>query len=223
MNTSLIRRAALTGLAGALLAGGALPAGTAAAAGTVPTRTVLVVTHVPAVTGQPVFLRGAVKKTGTGAVPTGTVTFLDGTTAVTTVTLVAGSAVAKTSHGFTAGSHSLTARYSGDATYAASTSNRVVITVGKAKTQAKVTFTKAASAGMYNIVVAENAVHPGRGNPSGAVSVKVDGGTAHTITLNAQARGHITLALAKGTHHVVATYPGDANYTGNTGRLAFTI
>jgi len=70
--------------------------------------------------GAPVQLVAHV--TGTGApIPTGTVTFLDGTTTLGTAPLTSGKAtLIVTSLGF--GVHSLTASYSGDASYATATS-----------------------------------------------------------------------------------------------------
>jgi hypothetical protein len=59
---------------------------------------------------------------------TGTVTFYNGTTSIGTGTLSAGTATLATSF-ITAGTQSLTAVYSGDGTYATSTSSVLTITV----------------------------------------------------------------------------------------------
>ena len=63
--------------------------------------------------------------TGAGITPTGTVTFFDGATALGTSTIAYTwpfGYVAQLSPSLTAGSHSLTATYSGDSNYAGSTS-----------------------------------------------------------------------------------------------------
>lgn len=74
--------------------------------------------------------------TGTGAIPTGTVTFKDGGSAISTcgasgvVTLTSGAATCTVTYGSTAGSpHSITAPYSGNASYVAVASNTVSETV----------------------------------------------------------------------------------------------
>ena len=61
------------------------------------------------------------KTTGDSLVPTGTVTFKDGTTALATVTLSSGVAAYSTTT-LAVGSHSITAAYSGDVNFPASTS-----------------------------------------------------------------------------------------------------
>ena len=81
----------------------------------------------PAGTGQTVTLTAAV--TGAGATPTGTVTFYDGASVVGTGTLDATGHASFSTAGLALGTHSLTAVYAGDATYAASTSAAVVETV----------------------------------------------------------------------------------------------
>jgi hypothetical protein len=65
---------------------------------------------------------------GSSATPTGTVSFLDGATKLGTGTLTSGAATYATS-ALATGSHSITAQYSGDTNFAASTSSAVTITV----------------------------------------------------------------------------------------------
>jgi hypothetical protein len=65
----------------------------------------------PALVSDPITFTAAV--TSTAGTPTGTVTFLDGTTQLGTGTLTGGSATF-TSAGLSAGSHTITASYSGD-------------------------------------------------------------------------------------------------------------
>lgn len=65
---------------------------------------------------------------GTGATPTGSVTFFNGATSLQTVSLVNGSASFQTTS-LPGGTDSLSAQYSGDSTYAASTSQTVSETV----------------------------------------------------------------------------------------------
>ena len=80
----------------------------------------------PSATGQSVTFTATV--TSASGTPTGTVTFLDGTTSLGTGTLSTGHATLSTTT-LAAGSHSITASYQGDATFAASTSTVLTQTV----------------------------------------------------------------------------------------------
>lgn len=81
--------------------------------------------------GQSVTFTASIAPESGSGTPTGSATFLDGQTQIGTSPLSAGSSTF-TSIGLTAGTHSITATYSGDATYAGSTSAPVSITVGAA-------------------------------------------------------------------------------------------
>ncbi len=117
----------------------------------------------------------------------------------------------------------LNARYGGDATYASSTSLPVTLAVGKAASTSKIIVTKAAKPGFYNVVDVENAVAPGRGVPSGTVSIQVDQFAPQAFALSSTGRAHLTLALNPGSHVAKVTYGGDSNFTSNTGSLSFTV
>ena len=88
------------------------------------TTTALSSSQNPANTGQAVRFTATVS----GAAPTGTVTFLDGGTQIGSATLT-GSTASFTTASLTTGSHSITARYSGDTNNAASTSAVLLQTV----------------------------------------------------------------------------------------------
>lgn len=79
--------------------------------------------------GQSVTFSASIAPQSGPGTPTGSATFLDGQTQIGTSTITAGSS-SFTSAGLSAGTHSITATYSGDATYAGSTSALVSITVG---------------------------------------------------------------------------------------------
>lgn len=83
--------------------------------------------------GNPVMLTATVTPSSGPGTPTGTVTFYDGSTPLGTVTLSSGSASLSTST-LSVGTHSITATYSGDSTYQASTSNVVSVTVSSQPT-----------------------------------------------------------------------------------------
>lgn len=170
-------------------------------------------------------LRAAVKPVQAGAAPTGSVTFLDGATVIGTATLApdAGTQVARLTIGFRVGSHSLTARYGGDATYAASTSLPVTFAIGKAASTSKISQTKATKPGFYNVIAVEKAVAPGRGIPSGTVTVQLDQLAPQALALSSTGRAHLTLALNPGSHVAKVTYGGGRQFASNTGSLTFTV
>jgi hypothetical protein len=91
-----------------------------------PTTTTLVLSVNPSAAGQSVTFTATVG--GAGGPPTGAVTFFDSSTTLGTGTLSAGVASFTTSS-LAAGSHPITARYGGDATFAVSTSSPVIQSV----------------------------------------------------------------------------------------------
>ena len=93
----------------------------------VPSRTALTSNGTIAYTGAPVLVTASV--TGNlAAAPEGNVTFTDGANALTVVAISSGKGTFSTA-ALSAGTHSLQAAYSGDARYASSTSQPVLVTV----------------------------------------------------------------------------------------------
>ena len=91
--------------------------------GTTASTTTLTATPNPSTVGQSVTFTATV--TGSSGTPTGNVDFLDGATNIGNVTLDGTGAATLMTSTLTAGSHSVTADYNGDATYDVSTSNTV--------------------------------------------------------------------------------------------------
>jgi hypothetical protein len=103
-----------------------------------PTTTVLSATPTSSNPGQAVTLTAKVTSTAAGTL-TGTVTFLDGTAAIGAPVSVANGSATTTTSSLTAGSHSLTAVYSGDASFLTSTSPAVAESVGLTATTTTLT------------------------------------------------------------------------------------
>lgn len=220
------RVAAVTVLGAVLVLGSA---GVASATGTASTRTGLVVTPTSPVAGQVVYLRAAVKPVNAGPAPTGSVRFLDGSVVLGTASLATnanGIQTAQLLHQFAAGSHTLTAQYLGDATYAGSTSFPSFEQVAKAPTTTKVSDTATLTKGKYNLIAVVKAVEP-KGTPKwatlpgGTVTFTVDSFAPQTVALSG-GRAHITVQLPAGSNTVKVTYPGDSNFTASSGTLTFT-
>jgi len=94
--------------------------------GTTATNTTVISSSNPSAFGLPVKFTATV--TGSGGTPTGTVTFMDGASTLGTGNLVSGTA-SFTATTLTFGNHAITAVYSGDATYADSTSSTLTQSV----------------------------------------------------------------------------------------------
>lgn len=177
----------------------------------------------PSVAGQSVTFTAAFGGTGfppAGApAPTGSVTFLDGSTQIgSPMSLPTSGAIAITLSTLTAGTHSVTAQYSGDSNYAGSTSSPITQTVNLTATSLAlmssadpsvvgqaVTFTSTLSG--------TGAVPPGVPAPGGTITFTVDGVLfGSPESLSSEAATISTNSLAAGSHTVSAQYSGDGNY-----------
>jgi Bacterial Ig-like domain (group 3) len=124
------------------------------------------------VVSQSVTLTATVTPAPTGA-PLGTVDFFDGSTLLNTATVNSSGIATFTTTGLPAGSDSLTAAYSGNAAFAASTSNAFTVTVGTAPA-----FAIAASSSSVTVAAA--------GSANVNITVSAVGGTYNgTVTLAA--------------------------------------
>lgn len=143
--------------------------------------------------------------------PTGSITFTDGTTVLATVTLASGVATYTTSS-LTAGSHSITATYSGDTNYATSTSTALPVTVGELATSIRLTGATSLNPGQsttYTATVSNTA----NGTPTGKVTF-LDGTTVLAVVdlPSSGVATYTTSTLASGTHHLTASYAGDSTF-----------
>ncbi len=148
--------------------------------------------------------------------PAGIVEFFDGATSLGTDTLDVngeGSVIVST---LTAGSHSITASYQGNATYNASTSAPYSQTVNQASTSTAVV--SSLNPSIYGQPVTFTAtVTSSAGTPAGTVEF-FDGATSlGTDTLDGSGQGDLTInTLTIGSHSITAQYLGDTNYSGST-------
>src|SRR6185369_15824418 len=132
----------------------------------------------PSVVGQSVAITATVTVNPPGAgTPAGSVEFFDGATSLGTAPVSAGSAVLNTS-ALAAGGHSLTAVYSGNASFSGSTSAAHSHTVNQASTATALT--SAPNPSTFGASVALTATvtvtPPGAGGPGGSVEF-FDGAT----------------------------------------------
>ena len=167
----------------------------------------------PSVFGQKVTFTAKVAaslaKNGT---PKGFVTFEDGGVPLATVPLSYGTAVLQISS-LAAGSHTITAVYGGNLSFAASTGSRTQV-VNKATTSTTLTASTTSSTFGQTVTfkVGVGVSSPGSGTPTGSVTL-MDGGTAlETVVLTG---GQVVIpisTLTVGSHTITVLYGGDANF-----------
>jgi subtilase family serine protease len=183
---------------------------------TTSTSTTLTSSVNPTLFGQSVTFTAQVS--GSGGVPAGSVAFRDGSATLATVSLSNGSASFTTS-ALAVGGHSLTAVYSGSATYAASTSAVLSQTVAKGMSADALSVSPAPSIAGQTVTLTAtlSAVAPATGTPNGTVTFR-DGSTVlGSARLNAAGVAVFqTSALSAGSHSLNAIWYGNSNYSGST-------
>jgi large repetitive protein len=173
----------------------------------------------PSIHGTPVTLTAVVTATGT-VVPTGKVTFLDGGTPIGTGTLAAAGTTSAAAtlqiSTLTAGAHSITASYGGDANDFSSLSAALSQTVNVASsTTALVASANPSIAGKALTLTAM--VTTNGGTAAGTVNFYNGTTLLGAGTLNGAGAATFTSStLPVGAYSITAVYAGDANDTGST-------
>ena len=189
-----------------------------------PTSTVIQIAPTTSAYGQSTALSALVLSLVPGAdLPTGTVTFQDGGTPIagcTAAALYPSGLVICVASGLTVGSHTLTAVYSGDSTFAASTSSGASATVSKSPTALSVVGTPSSSlvgqAVTFTAAVAGS--WPGSAAPTGSVTFTSGATTLCAgAVLSGGAASCTGTSLGVGSDTVTATYIGDARFNGSSG------
>jgi unsaturated chondroitin disaccharide hydrolase len=164
--------------------------------------------------GQPVAFYAAVKSATSGTA-TGTVTFKDGPTVMGTGTLSLGHAKFTTLK-LTAGTHSLTAVYTGDANFTGSTSAVLTFVTSKAASSTTIVSSlnpsKHGSAVTFTATVKSSTT----GTPTGSATFKDGTLVLGTVALTSGKASVTTSTLAVGSHSVTVTYNGSANFNPST-------
>ncbi len=152
--------------------------------------------------------------------PTGTVTFYDGATPIAGSTSNVGGTVTFTTNSLTAGSHSITAQYSGDVNFLGSTSNAINQLV--TSTTTTVVSYNAGSSGPSNwgtSVSFRATVTASSGTPTGTVQFRVNGANVGApVALNVSGVATpFNQNLDPGSYVISAVYtPNNANFGAST-------
>jgi hypothetical protein len=169
-------------------------------------------------------ISATVTPTSGSGTPTGTITFFNGTTQIGQQALSGGAASMQyNASSLTVGTYPITSAYSGDNTFAASTSAPTTLTVVNlpaTTTTLSITATPSASQANVgsNVTFTATVAHSsGSATPTGTVTFSNGGTTLGTGTLNSSGVAtYSTTSLAVGQYTVTAAYGGDSNYAGSS-------
>jgi hypothetical protein len=172
----------------------------------------------PSVFGQSVTFTSTT--TSSSGVPAGTVTFTEGSTVWASNVSVNGSGQASfRTTALTAGSHTITASFTGSAGWGNSNGNAAPQVVNK--DASATALSSSANPSVYSQPVTFTAVvtatAPGGGVPTGTVTFKNGSTVLGTGTLDGSGHGtFITSSLAVGSASITAAYGGDGNFGAST-------
>ncbi len=192
--------------------------------------TTLTVAPLVSSAGQAVTLSVNVAATSAGGTtPTGTVTFLSGSTTLGTATLDANGNASLVTTTLPVGTSTITAQYSGDSNFLASTSAAVTPTVSEVTQASTVTLSASTTnPSAFSSVQFTATVAPAgttTTTPTGTVVFFANGAVIGTATLDSSGSATFSTSdLALGSESILAVYQGDSNYSGSaTAPLAITV
>jgi FtsP/CotA-like multicopper oxidase with cupredoxin domain len=183
------------------------------------TTTNLTASPTSAPVGTSITLTATVAPSGGSGTPAGTVTFNDGSIALGTATLNGSAVATLATTTLPIGTQSITAVYSGDTSFAASTSSAVNVSVTGVATTAT-TLTSSASTishGSGVTLTATVSTTAGGGIPEGSVAFQSGGATLGTANLNGSGVAALTTTtLPVGSNSITAAYGGATGFGPST-------
>ncbi len=186
-----------------------------------PTATAVLSSADPSVFGQAVVYTAMVTPvTPGGGTPTGSIVFMDGSITLGTVALTNDTATF-TPTGLTIGAHNISAAYSGDGDFGAST-GQLTQTINQDPTSTGITSSlnpsKYGEVVVFTATVSPNA--PGAGMPTGSVNFYEGTALLGTGTVSNGQATFSTTTLSVLSHSIVASYGGDSQFlASNSGEL----
>jgi hypothetical protein len=165
----------------------------------------------PAARGSNVLFTATVSAPNDAGTPTGSITFTDGTTMLGNVALTGGVATLSTST-LAGGQHTITATYSGDATFTGGAFASLVETISAAATTTVLTATPNPASLGSAVTLQATVTSTVSGTPTGSVAF-VDGtSNLGTVPLSGNTASFVTSSLPVGMHSIQAAYAGDSNF-----------
>ena len=151
------------------------------------------------------------------ATPTGTVELFDGSISLGTATLDANGIASFNNSALEPGTHSITAAYSGDGSYNASTSSASTLTIAKAGSATQLTADNDETIfGQSVTFTATVTASAASGTLTGSVEFFAGAASLGVVALDSGSASLTIASLAAGTHSVTAVYSGDAHHTGGS-------
>jgi uncharacterized repeat protein (TIGR03803 family) len=182
-----------------------------------PTTTAVTATPNPVVIGQSVALSATV--TGASVPATGTVTFYYGSTVLGSGTVNAQVAsYSASTAGIPAGTYGVTAQYSGDSAYSASTSAPVPVTVEAAPTSTVLAASAATVTAPSTVTLTATVTGPSGTTPTGRVTFYSSTNALVTVSLTNGTAVYVapTEGFPAGTYQITAQYSGGAGDAAST-------
>ena len=180
------------------------------------TTTLLTSAQNPSSVGQSVtFTATVAPQQGTGT-PTGTVSFSDGGAGIGSSTLNGSGVSTLTISTLSAGSHSITASYTGYSNFASSSSSPLPQTVNRAASATVVSSSFNPSAYGQPITLSSTVAPLYGGSATGTVTFYDGGNVLGTGNLSGNMASLTGIILAAGSHKLTASYSGDSNFLGST-------
>lgn len=180
----------------------------------------------PSFFGQPVTFNATVSATSPGVgIPTGTVVFRNAATVLGTVTLNSLGQASLTLSNLAVGTALITATYSSDTNFNASTSPAISQIVNKSATITTVTSTPNPVALGSNVVFTATVapINTGSGVPTGTVQAFYGSTLVGTGTLSSGTATFTVSSLPAGTVDVIVKYLGDTSFLASSAPLTETI
>lgn len=164
----------------------------------------------PSTYGQSLTLTATV--TSASGTPTGTVTFNDGLTTLGSGTLDGTGQTTFATSSLSAGTHSITATYSGDANFASGSSSVLSQAVNQATTTVTLTSTINPAVVGQSVTFTATVAGAFGGASSGTITFKQGSTTLNTGAVSGNRASFSTSTLSLGSHSITAAYSGDSNF-----------
>lgn len=160
---------------------------------------------------------------GAGGTPTGAVAFYDGTTSLGSGTLASGTATLAVN--FAGGAHTLSAVYSGDATFSTSTSATKSLTIAMASSTTAVTANPTTVSQNFTTTLTATVTGlSGQAKPTGTMTFTDGTTTLGTAALNSSGVATFVATMSNtGARTITASYGGDGNYSASSGTVGVTV